>query len=302
MNNIPKDKEKIKELEKRLSDQVKAEKAFHEQLIRNELILQTAMDGFHMIDMDGNILKANHSASLIYGYTQEELVGMNLRELGTRETYKETLQHIEMLMNRGYDRFETQHRHKDGHIIDLEVSTNFVEIDHDKFLVSFFHDITNRKKAERAQKEREMELEIKTGNLEEVNTALKVLLKKRDEDRKELEEKVLFNVKELIIPFMNKLKVSRLDSRQKSYLDVLESNLNDIISPYSRRLSYKYLNLTPTEIQIGNLVKQGKTTKEIAEMYSLSTTTIDSHRKNIRKKLGISNKKANLRTHLLSLE
>ncbi len=286
----------------KIADQVKAEKAFHEQLFRNELILQTAMDGFHMIDMEGNILKANHSASLIYGYTAAEMVGMNLRELGTRETYKESIQHINLLMNRGYDRFETKHRHKEGHIIDLEVSTNVVEIDHDKFLVSFFHDITKRKIAERAQKEREMELEIKTGNLEEVNTALKVLLKKRDEDRNELEEKVLFNVKELIVPFLNKLKGSRLDSRQKSYLDVLESNLNDIISPYSRRLSYKYLNLTPTEIQVGNLVKQGKTTKEIAEMYNLSTTTIDSHRKNIRKKLGINNKKANLRTHLLALE
>jgi len=286
----------------KIADQVKAEKAFHEQLFRNELILQTAMDGFHMIDMEGNILKANHSASLIYGYAQEEMVGMNLRELGTKETYNETLQHIKMLMNKGYNRFETKHRHKEGHIIDLEVSTNVVEIDHDKFLVSFFHDITKRKKAERAQKEREMELEIKTGNLEEVNTALKVLLKKRDEDRKEIEEKVLFNVKELIIPFLNKLKASRMDSRQRSYLEVLESNLNDIISPYSRHLSYKYLNLTPTEIQVGNLVKQGKTTKEIAEMHNLSTTTIDSHRKNIRKKLGINNKKANLRTHLLSLE
>jgi len=163
-------------------------------------------------------------------------------------------------------------------------------------------EITERRRAERALKERGKELEIKTRNLEEVNTALRVLLKRREEDKSELEEKVLFNVRELVVPYLEKLKKSRLDDKQKGYTNILESNLNDITSPFSQRFSSRYLKLTPTEIQVANLIKHGKSTKEIAEFLNLSSQTIEFHRKNIREKIGIKNKRANLRTHLLSME
>ena len=155
---------------------------------------------------------------------------------------------------------------------------------------------------EQRVEERTRELRIKSENLEEMNTALKVLLKKREEDKEELEEKVIYNVKELILPFLEKLKRSRLDNRQETWLDILESNLNDIVAPFAKTLSTRYLNLTPSEIQIANLVKHGKTTKEIADLLNLSTRTIESHRDSIRQKLGIKNKKANLRTHLMSYD
>jgi DNA-binding CsgD family transcriptional regulator/PAS domain-containing protein len=162
-------------------------------------------------------------------------------------------------------------------------------------------DVTAIKRAEEALRERELELELQTQKLEETNTALRVLLKAREEDKQELEEKVLANVKELIIPYLKDLKNSGLDSRQQAYLEIVESNLNDIISPFLHRLSSKYLNLTPREIQVATLVKEGKASKEIAEMLNLSMNAVDFHRKNIREKLGLKNKKANLRTHLLSL-
>jgi DNA-binding CsgD family transcriptional regulator len=136
---------------------------------------------------------------------------------------------------------------------------------------------------------------------ENVNTALRVLLKRREEDKAELEEKVLSNVRDLVLPYMERLRQTRLDANQMLCLDILESNLNDIISPFARKLSSKYLSLTPTEIRVANLVKEGKTTKEIAEFMHLSDKTIESHRNNVRKKLGIKGKKTNLRTRLLSI-
>ncbi len=148
----------------------------------------------------------------------------------------------------------------------------------------------------------EQELETKRSNLEEVNTALKVLIKKRDENRVELEEKVLLNLKELAFPYLTKLRQTSLNATQGAYLDILESNLNDIISPFSKRLSSRFWSFTPAEIKIANLIKQGKTTKEIASLLNLSPKTVETHRKNIRKKLSIGAKKVNLRAHLLSIQ
>jgi PAS domain S-box-containing protein len=150
--------------------------------------------------------------------------------------------------------------------------------------------------------ERTKELEIKTSRLEDLNTALKILLQKRDEDKTELEEKVLANVKGLVVPYLEKVKKKVLDDKLMSYINILETNLNTIISPFSRKLSSKYLNLTSTEIEIANFVKHGKSTKDIADFLNISGKTVETHRVNIRKKLGITNKKANLKTYLLSIQ
>ena len=161
--------------------------------------------------------------------------------------------------------------------------------------------ISGLKKAEKSQKKTRAELELQTCKLEETNTALKVLMQQRIETKTELEETVLLNATKLIIPFLEKLNKSRLDSKQKAYVGIIESNLNEIVAPLVREFSKISLKLTPAEIQVTNLVKQGKSTKEIAEFLNLATSTIDFHRSNIRKKLGIKNKKINLRTHLLSV-
>ena len=168
-------------------------------------------------------------------------------------------------------------------------------------VIEYVRDITERRKAEEALEQREKELETKSSNLEEANIALKVLLKKRDEDKTELEEKILLNIKELVVPYLEKLKMSGLDEKQKTHVSILESNLNDITSSFSHRLSSKYMNFTPSEIQIANLLRQGKTNKEIGELLNTSHRTVAFHRENIRKKLGLKNKKINLKSYLLSL-
>ena len=101
--------------------------------------------------------------------------------------------------------------------------------------------------------------------------------------------------------YLAKLKKTGLDQRQLAFATILDSNLSNIISPFSHTLSSKFLNLTPTEIQVANLVKEGKTNQEAAEIMSLSRRTVESHRDSIRTKLGIKNRKANLRSHLLTL-
>ena len=280
----------------------RAEEALREQAARNELILETAMDGFWVADITGKILKTNQAACRILGLSQEELIGMNIRDIDAVRSSRQMDSHAQGLMKKGGDLYETKFRLQDGHTVDVRVSTNFVESGVEKFLFSFFQDISNSKQAYRALREREEELQTKTDNLEEVNTALKVLLRRIDEDKQQLEEKVLINVKVLVVPYLEKLMKTAKDERQKAYLVTLAANLNDIVSPLARKLSSVYLNFTPAEIQIANFIKNGKTTKEIAELLNLSSETVNSHRKNIRNKMGINNKRANLRIYLLSFD
>ncbi|MBN2177810.1 MAG: PAS domain S-box protein, partial [Deltaproteobacteria bacterium] len=162
-------------------------------------------------------------------------------------------------------------------------------------------EIDERKEAEKALLRKEKELELNSLNLEEANTALKVLLRQGEKDKTELENKVLSNIKELVMPGIEKLRSSGLDDKQSAYVNILESNLNDIISPFLQKLSSKYMDFTPTEIQVANLVREGKPTKEISELLNISERGIEFHRNNIRMKLGLKNRKTNLRTYLLSL-
>lgn len=162
-------------------------------------------------------------------------------------------------------------------------------------------EIKERKQTELALRKREKELKNKTMNLQEVNTALKVLLEQRETDKAELKKRVLLNINKLIFPYLEKLKAKNLGDKPNTHVDIIYSNLNDIASPLLNSLSPRFTRLSQTEIQVVNLIQQGKTTKEIAKTMNLATSTIDFHRNNIRDKFGIKNKKINLRSYLANL-
>ena len=158
-----------------------------------------------------------------------------------------------------------------------------------------------RKRAEVTLQEKEQKLERQAQRLEEVNTALKILLEHREEEKKKSEENILSNVQKLIFPYIEKLENSRLDDKNKTYVDIIRSNLKNLISPFENTLSSKYSILTPTEIQVADLIKHGRTSKEIASLLNVSIKAVSFHRGNIRRKLGLVNKKINLRSNLQSL-
>lgn len=178
-------------------------------------------------------------------------------------------------------------------------------------LVGICVNITARKRAEeeleRYRKhledmvvERTAELEGKNITLQELNTTLKVLLKQREDDKKDLEERFVMNVQSLVLPYVERMKKGPLDIVQRPYLDIIEAHLHEIATPLLKNL--RQFNLTPKEIKVAALVRQGRATKGIAEILGISTGSIDIHRKNVRKKLGLSNTKVNLQSYLESLE
>ena len=142
-------------------------------------------------------------------------------------------------------------------------------------------------------------LSEQTQHVEDVNTALRVLLGEKERDKKNIEENITFNFNEHVAPYLLKLEKTELTERQKFIVSTIEKNLKDIVSSFSQKIATKRLNFTPIELQVANLIKHGNSTKEIAEMLHLSNLTIESYRKNIRKKMGLTNSRENLRTHLL---
>jgi DNA-binding CsgD family transcriptional regulator len=162
-------------------------------------------------------------------------------------------------------------------------------------------EITELKLIEEELRKSREELNEQKQSLEEANIALKVLLRQREDDRLELEKKVLSNVKELVLPYVEKLKNSRLRPKDKTLAEIIETHLNDIISPLLQKFSHAKILLTPQETQVASLVKDGKTSKEIADILNVSEATINFHRKNLRDKFGLKGKQANLRSYLLSI-
>lgn len=201
-----------------------------------------------------------------------------------------------------------------GTICVLDSSDNRQAIQCKKLIAQFKKVVENDLKllveiAERNQAEQELtkikrQLEerviSRTQRLEEVNTALKVLLREYQLTKKNLEGSMLANLNELIIPNLHQARKCNDHLKKRQYLDLVESALEDVTSSFSSELVHEFSNLTRAEIQVANLIRKGKKTKEIASFLHTATSTIDYHRANIRKKVGISNCSTSLNTYLIS--
>ena len=282
--------------------------------------LENIQDGYLEVDLKGNFSWFNESVINILGYTKQELSSMNYRDVLDKENAEKVFQIFSEAYKTGeiIKTFDYVVVRKDGSRRNMEITVSLKRDQHgspDGFM-GIGRDVTERKQAEQIlrrshdelekhveQRTAELahlnkELENKTTRLEEANIALRVLIDKKDENKAQLKDSLLFNVNEFVVPIIEKIKNSNLNNKQKEWVDILEESLTNITSPFSEKLSLKHLRLTPAEVQVINLIRQGKTTKEISELLNLATSTIDFHRNNIRKKLNIKNKKINLRSYL----
>jgi PAS domain S-box-containing protein len=319
-----------------LAERKKAEARIRESEQRYLSFLESSPDPIVVYNMKGVATYVNPAFEQTFGLSRLELLGKQI-DFVPEECWPETKAAIDrMLSGRKITMFETKRLARDGQVLDVQISSTLFKDQNDRPVgnIVTLRDISARKKAEDAlqqyhdqleelvqertaeladanrrlkqqideRKRAEAALRAQSSHLEEVNTALQVLLKKREEDKREMQENVLSNVKELVSPYLFRLKRGHLEPHQETMLEILQSNLENIISPFISKLSSRYLNFTPTEIRIANLIKEGKTNKEIAELLLISKNTVLFHRHHIRTKLGLRNKKINLRTHLLAYE
>jgi len=136
----------------------------------------------------------------------------------------------------------------------------------------------------------------------EFDKALQLLIDHRQKEKEQFAEQVLENIKMHVFPYLEKFLNRNRESEDRQLLEIVHTNLKNITSASVNRLSSPQLGLTPTEIRIADLIKSGHSSKEIAGLMHVTPRAVAFHRSNIRKKLGLVHRKANLYNHLQSLK
>jgi PAS domain S-box-containing protein len=265
-----------------------------------DAILNAPIDLALLSKPDGTIVAINRSGADILHQPPDDLIGTRFFELLSIHEVEKRKAIFDNVIQTG--KSASIDGQLDGKWFHYNIYPVFDMHGNVRRLAIFSYDITDQKKTELLLKEKENELKIHSTHLEELTATLKILLNKREQDKKDMERNLIANVKKLIEPFIEEIKHTNLDDRQRSLLNILESNIHDIISPMTRKLSMENLDLTCAEIRIANLIKHGHTSKEISKILNISLKTVETHRKNIRRKIGIDRKRANLRSYLLSIE
>ena len=301
-----------KVLQREISERKRAEAVLKESEEKYNQFFKTSRDCVFITSKDGRLVDLNDAAVELFGYSsRDELLQKKMPYVYANK--EERAKHARVIAECGYVKeYPIDLRRKDGSVRHALI-TAVARYDVSGRTIGFqgtIRDVTEQRRVEKELRkyredlesmvaERTSELEDKTRNLQEVNTTLNVLLQKREEDRKILEENLVANISSLVLPYIGGIRRNNLDAQQQLCLEAIERNLSSIVSPLLKNI--QQFDLTPREIQIVSLIKDGKTTKEIARALGIGEGSIDTHRKNIRKKMGL-NRSCNLQSHLRFLE
>ncbi len=224
---------------------------------------------------------------LIRGKATRDATGWVRRMIGSA-TDITRLRRVEMALEKANDDLETRVNARTRELSDANRALRAV--------------VREKVKATRLLKQHQAELELKTAKLEDLNTALRFLLKKLEREKTAVEEKMMADLRDLAHPYLKKLVNKSRGREIRALATILDNHLNAIVSPFCRYLTSPAINLTPAELNIAHMVKSGSSTRQIAEALNVSYKTVETHRVNIRKKLGLTRKGANLRTCLMAME
>lgn len=275
-----------------VTERKRAEEVLRESRERFKQAFDNAALGMALFDPNGRITKPNAYLCRMTGYSEPELTGRSIVDLACQSDNELVRRKIADILEdlTTFAWVESRFVRKDGEHVWALVSFALVRDKRDRplYFISHLQDISERKRAEKS--------------LRDVNTALQVLLDHREEEKIQLEKNMLSNLEKLVLPFLRNLASTKLDGAQKTYVDIIRSNLSEITSPMAARLTSFDSRLTPTELEVADLIRHGKTTDEIADILNISIPTVSFHRANIRAKLGIKNKRVNLRAYLRSIK
>jgi len=269
---------------KRFSDQVTSEKILG-------AIFMSVGEGILLVDEDFEIVKANQHACEMYGMQQQNIVGTHIRSL-TEETGADLLaRYFEELIEGQRKTAEVTCLYVDGKTFPATVTVTRSDLDGKKYWSLVVRDDTN-------QKTMETQLREEKRQIEEMNLTLKTVMKSIEQDRKDFENRVAAKIRTSLLPGLRKIDEASEATVRKSYLAVFEEQLLSLTTGFEKELDAGLLKLTKTEIEVCRLVQAGCSSKDIGDAMSISFDTIQTHRKNIRRKLSLNGKKLNLHAFL----
>jgi PAS domain S-box-containing protein len=270
---------------------------------RYKRLLETMNEGFCQVDEHLDVVYTNSRLCEMLGYEPEELIGQSVMRLFNDKNARILREQFRKRKKGEGASYQITAKKRNGE--DLHVLVSPTPRFDEKRIFRGSHqvitDITRLKRAEQALRHRETVLNMKTAELAEANAALRVLIKTRDETLQEMKQEIVSTLKRMEKPYLNELR-GMLGTKGRYWIMKIESSLDGMLSPQATNLASKYMDLTPTELQVATLVRDGNSSKEIAGLLNVSQRTVEFHRLNIRKKLGLQKINANLRTRLLSLQ
>jgi len=256
-------------------------------------IFMSVGEGILLIDEDFEIVRANQHACEIYGMQIQNMIGANIRSLMEESDVTLLVRHLGDLIEGQRRHVEATCHYVDGKTFPATVTATRSDLEGKRYWSLIVRDETR-------QKAMETQLRQEKRQIEEMNLTLKTVMKSIEQDRRDFESRVASKIKTSLLPGLKKIDAASETSVRKSYLAILEEQLIGLTAGSEKELDAGLLKLTKTEIEVCRMVQAGLSSKDICEAMKLSYDTIQTHRKNIRKKLGLSGEKLNLHTFLMN--
>ncbi|MFC1590824.1 response regulator [Candidatus Omnitrophota bacterium] len=265
-------------------------------------LFELAGDIIYTVNAKGVITSANKRIEEITKYDRKEIIGKSIEKFVTfLKGGADKARFQKILAKRVLDVVEVKMDTKCGETRLGEMGLRPIEED-DRLMGAqcIVRDITDRKRTEERLKDSESQLLEQKSSLEQKNSALREMLEQIEIEKNRIKDDIFINADRLLIPFLNKLK-RKSGSVSAKYVAVIEQSLKELIVPFARKLSVKTMKLSPREIEVCNMIKNGLSSKEIADFLNISHQTAERHRNNVRKKMGIVGKDVNLYSYLQNL-
>jgi PAS domain S-box-containing protein len=274
--------------EERLEDNISA---WSDSITLFNALFETAKDATFLIDEQGVILAANAAAADQHGAGERSLTGHDCLDLVGNRYRSDLKQAMQNVKARQVWTEKLAGVDGDGDSFPAEAILRKVQFSDYSLYQLILHDLSK-------QMELREDLRDKEAEIEKMGIALRQVIRSVEEERQELRDQITSQVKKQVLPALERIAREKAPEIREGYRSVIEEQLVDMTGDSSGELDAELLRLSPREMEVCQLVQIGKSGKEIAELLNMSFETVQTHRKNIRRKLGLRGSRTTLSGYL----